>query len=97
MGAALSGAVVEWLATGDGALVQRGDGPLERPAGLQDAPLHGEGLTRLRRVGVTGGGAPQRVDRHVGQLLDHPLEPLGHVRHGLARAAHLGSGVLCTS
>ena len=67
------------------------------PPCLEDASLHGECLTGLGRIGVARAGAPQRVHGHVGQLLEHPLEALGHVDHGLVRDAHLGSGVVCTS
>ena len=94
--AAGSGAVVESVAPGARALAQHGNGALERPAGTHDAPFERERLTRFERVRVTRRGTAQRVESHVGQFLHHPADPLGHVRHGLARPAHLGSGVVWT-
>src|ERR1700733_4331273 len=49
-------AVVEQTAAGARPLAQRGDTPLEPPAGLEDPPLQRHGLPGLGRVGVTGGG-----------------------------------------
>ena len=91
------GAVVERLAARGGALAQRGDGPSRGPGGPSGcaAPRPGPPPSRPSRGRRRRRAAARRAPCRSAPRAR--LEPLGHVRHGLARAAHLGSGVLCTS
>ena len=70
------------------ALTQGQHGLLDGAAGLEQAPLGGQGVARLGRVGVALAGPPQRVQGHVAQFVRDGLEAVGHGLHGFVRPAH---------